>query len=131
MRSPDNAPTGSAPEPSKRVSCHFPDVYKLTPTEIRRKRAERKVAIGVAIWINVNAIQLTEAAMDQEYVDSWLFKRNQAAQSQRGYDGIRRSMTLQEMAEIPIVNPVALLAPKGAKPRATYGRTKPGRSVLA
>ena len=43
--------------------------------------------------------------MDQEYLDAWLFKRNQAVQSARTYDAINRPMTRAEMHAIPLIGP--------------------------
>jgi hypothetical protein len=114
MRPPADATTGSTHELSTHVRCHFPAIYKLEPTQIKRKRAQKKVHKGLATWLNPlqDSILLSEQAMDSEYVDAWLFQRNSIRQSERAYDSIDRIMTLDEIPNIPICGDLSKLLTK-------------------
>ena len=76
----------------------------LTPTRhgscwTGRKRAERYVRTGRAVFIGLAAIRLVESDARN------LAAVKKAAESAAGYDDIRRTLTVAELANIPLINP--------------------------
>ena len=76
----------------------------LKPTRHRacwtgRNRAERYVRTGRAVYVGPAAIRFIES--DARNIAA----AKKAADAAAGYDDIRRTLTVEELANIPIMNP--------------------------
>jgi hypothetical protein len=63
-----------------------------------RNRSERYVRTGRAVFVGVAAIRFIET-------DARNIAAKKAADAAAGYDDIRRTLTVDELAHIPFVNP--------------------------
>jgi hypothetical protein len=84
---------------------HYPACYAIAPIAIKLKRALRCVNRGDARWLTPTTLEWTDQAIKRDLIDSWLWAKNQAVLSNReqarGYDGVRRTLTIRELAAIP------------------------------
>ena len=64
-----------------------------------RNRAERYVCTGRAVFVGLDAIRFIES--DSRNIAA----AKKAADAAAGYDDIRRTLTVEELAHIPIMNP--------------------------
>jgi hypothetical protein len=83
-------------------------IHILNPTQhascwTGRNRAERNVRTGRAVFVGLAAIRFVES--DPRNVAA----AKKAADAAAGYDDIRRTLTVQELAHMPIMNPLKAL----------------------
>ena len=64
-----------------------------------RNRAERYVRTGRAVFVGLAAIRFVESDLRN------VAAAKKAAETVAGYDGIRRTLTVEELANIPLINP--------------------------
>jgi hypothetical protein len=64
-----------------------------------RNRAERYVRTGRAVFVGLAAIQFVDSDLRN------IAAAKKAADTAAGYDDIRRTLTVEELAHIPLVNP--------------------------
>jgi hypothetical protein len=71
------------------------------------RRAQRYAIKGRAVFVGDSAIKF----IDDEHRAAWA----SSLVTKAGYDGVERSLTLNEVAHLPVVNAEALFAPTGSK----------------
>jgi hypothetical protein len=78
-----------------------------------RNRASRFVKSGRARWVDANTIEFVRT--DRRHV---AVAASQRRVSEIGYDQVKRTLSLEEMANIPIIAPWKLLIERSRRPAA-------------
>ena len=86
---------------------------------IRRKKAEYLVSVGRAEWVGPEQVRMVVAHPEN---------RGAASNAAAGYEAITRTMTLKELAHLPIANPRMAYTDRSVPPTRYFrGRSGPLR----